>query len=348
MFQIPSDEHERLAALAELDVLDTQPEQLYDDVVRLAATICDTPIAAINFIDAERQWGKALVGLESSEGPRETSFCAQTILQQDAVLVIHDTLEDPVWAENPMVIGYPGVRFYAGTAIVTEDGHALGALCVADNRGPRELDAGALQALRILARQTAAHLKLRKRSAQLIQANEELRHMSVSDGLTGLANRTLLESSLALALRQRRRSGRTLGLLFCDMDGFKQVNDRLGHHAGDALLCAVADRLMGAARGSDLVARFAGDEFVVMCPELNGADDLGVVVRRVSDTVAQPVELAGVRVLPRVSIGSALARDTDGADDLLRRADTAMYAAKRNAKRVDAQEKTSKRVTTSI
>src|SRR5215470_6647582 len=94
---IPPNEQERLATLRELAILDTPPEQIYDDVVQLAATICDTPIAVINYIDQGRQWGKALVGLEDSEAPREVSFCARTIVEEDGLLVVADTRSDPQW-----------------------------------------------------------------------------------------------------------------------------------------------------------------------------------------------------------------------------------------------------------
>jgi two-component system, cell cycle sensor histidine kinase and response regulator CckA len=98
MTDLRIDEAERLATLRELAILDTAPEQIYDDVVALAAQICDMPIAIINFVDAERQWGKAIVGLESSEAPRDASFCARTIEQEQGVLVVPDTTADPLWA----------------------------------------------------------------------------------------------------------------------------------------------------------------------------------------------------------------------------------------------------------
>jgi diguanylate cyclase (GGDEF)-like protein len=328
------DERARLAALDELAILDTPREQIYDDVVHLAATICDTPIAVINFIDADRQWGKALVGMEDSEAPREVSFCARAIVAEDGLLVVPDTRADPEWAENPMVTGEGGLRFYAGASVVTDEGHALGTVCVADDRRPRELDERALQALRILARQTAAHLKLRNLSRRLARANERLRDQSIKDGLTGLANRAFLEESIALALHQSARTGRPLGLLFCDLDGFKQVNDEHGHHAGDELLRIVAERLSEAARASDLVGRFAGDEFVVLCPDLAGAETIDVVAGRLGDAVAQPATVGEeVAAHPHLSIGTAIARETDTVGDLLRRADQSMYRAKRAAKR---------------
>ncbi len=332
MATIPPDERARLATLHDLAILDTPREQIYDDVVRLAATICDTPIAVINFIDTDRQWGKALVGLDNSEHPRATSFCARTILQEDGLMVVRDTRADPQWADTPMVTGKAGLRFYAGASIVTDEGHALGSVCVADDRTPRDLDEKALEALRILARQTAAHLKLRELSMKLARANAQLRDQSIRDLLTGLANRAFLEQSLALALRQSARSGRCLGLLFCDLDGFKTVNDELGHQAGDELLRLVAARMEGVARSSDLVARFGGDEFVVLCPDLADEQALGTISERFAAAVAEPATLGGAGVRPRLSIGTALARASDSTDALLRRADEAMYAAKRAAR----------------
>jgi diguanylate cyclase (GGDEF)-like protein len=323
------DEQARLAALYELEILDSPPEQDFDDIVVLAAAICDTPIAIINFVDADRQWGKALIGLESSEAPRAASFCATTIGKSSGVMVVPDTLNDPDWASNPQVVGDPGLRFYAGATVMTEDGHALGTICVADNERPRQLDERALTALEALARQVAGLLQLRKRSLQLSSAYERLRTVAVRDPMTGLVNRVLLEHSLWLALRQSRRSGRPLGLLFCDLDGFKAVNDRLGHNSGDQLLRVVAERLTSEARSADLIARFGGDEFVVMCPDLRNPEDLGMIAERLAAAVSAPVELAGETIEPRLSIGSALARDADRVDVLLARADEDMYRSKR-------------------
>lgn len=330
---IPPNEQERLATLHELAILDTPPEQIYDDVVKLAATICGTPIAVMNFIDSDRQWGKALVGLEDSEAPREVSFCARTIVQEDGLLMIPDTRADPNWAENPMVTGEPGLRYYAGAAIVTEEGQPIGSVCVAGTEAPRELSEQELEALRVLARQTAAHLKLRKLSKELARANVELRRLSIKDSLTGLANRAFLEEAVALALRKRMRTGNDLGLLFCDLDGFKLVNDQLGHHAGDELLVLVAERLEMAARSSDLVARYAGDEFVVLCPEMReDPSTLATVAERLREAVSEPATIAGKPLRPEVSVGTAVAQDADAPEDLLRRADVAMYEAKRAAK----------------
>ena len=327
-YPVPANESERLALLQELAILDTAPEPLYDDVAKLAAAICGTPIAIINFIDADRQWGKALVGMDDSEAPREASFCARTIVGEDGMLVVPDTLEDPAWQGNQMVVGDPNLRFYAGASIVADD-LALGTVCVAD-REPRELSDDQLEALRILARQTAAHLELRRRSAQLESANDQLHEMALADALTGLPNRTLLFDRLDVALRMRARSASAVGVVFIDLDGFKQVNDTLGHQAGDDLLRAVAIRLREATRDADTVARVGGDEFVIVLPDLAGEPALKPMADRLVQGVERPVRVGTDDVTPRLSVGCTIAGEDDDADSILNRADELMYQAKRS------------------
>lgn len=324
---MPPNEPARLAALHDLEILDTAPEDLYDDVVKLAAAICETPIALINFVDADRQWGKALIGLDSSEAPRDASFCARTIVAQDDVLIVEDTLADPIWAASAQVVGAPHLRFYAAAAIRTEAGHAVGTVCVAD-RSARTISDDQIEALRALARQTSANLRLRRESKRLVEADAELRRLAIEDPLTGLANRTLVFDRLTQALGRRRRSDGQLGVLFCDLDSFKPINERLGHQAGDDLLRIVAGRLAATGRVTDTVARLAGDEFVVVCPDLGEAEDLDRIARRVAEAVAQPAYVGGMDITPSMSIGSALAEVGDDAESLLGRADEAMYVAK--------------------
>jgi diguanylate cyclase (GGDEF)-like protein len=329
-YPIPENEPERLALLQDLAILDTTPEPLYDDVAKLAAAICGTPIAIINFIDADRQWGKALVGMDSSEAPREASFCARTIVSDDGMLVVPDTLDDPAWSENMMVTDDPNLRFYAGASIVADD-LALGTVCVADHE-PRELSEDQLEALRILARQTAAHLELRRRSAQLESANDQLHEIALADSLTGLPNRTLLFDRLDIALRMRARSGYTVGVVFIDLDHFKSVNDTLGHKAGDELLRTVARRLRAATRDADTVARVGGDEFVVVYPELPSEASLETMAGRLTEAVERPAWIGTTEVTPELSLGCVIVGEGDDADSLLNRADELMYEAKRSSR----------------
>jgi two-component system, sensor histidine kinase len=158
---MPPDEAERLAALLAYDVLDSSPEQPFDDLVRLAATLCGTPIAAVSLVDADRQWFKASVGLDVSETPRQISFCAHAMLDADRVMEVPDATRDERFADNPLVTGDFHLRLYAGAPLVSPAGAALGALCVID-RVARPLTPEQRDGLAILAREVVARLELRR------------------------------------------------------------------------------------------------------------------------------------------------------------------------------------------
>ncbi len=155
-----TDETARLAALQRHSILDTLPEQIYDDVTALASMICGTPISTVTFIDADRQWFKSAVGLQSRQGAREHSFCAHTV-NTSVTLIVRDALEDPRFASNPLVTGEPGIRFYAGAPIITPEGHVLGTVCVIDTK-PRTLTPIQIAALESLARHTMQLLETRQ------------------------------------------------------------------------------------------------------------------------------------------------------------------------------------------
>ena len=172
-------ERARLSALRRYDILDTPREQAFDDIAELAAQICGTPIGIINLVDADRQWGKAIVGLDDTEAPREDSFCARTIEWHDEVMIVPDTREDPRFANNPMVLGDPHLRFYAGTQITDREGYNLGSGCVADGV-PRDLTDEQKRALAALGRQAIAQMELRlalKLEREQVDRLEELDRM---------------------------------------------------------------------------------------------------------------------------------------------------------------------------
>jgi GAF domain-containing protein len=156
----PTNEAGRIAALEKYAILDTDPEQSFDDLTLLASFICKTPIALISLVDEDRQWFKSRVGMDAKETSRDIAFCSTAILQSD-VFVVPDALRDDRFRDNPLVVSDPHIRFYAGAPLINEDGYALGTLCVVD-RAPRELAPDQKEALKALSRLVLAQLEFRR------------------------------------------------------------------------------------------------------------------------------------------------------------------------------------------
>lgn len=161
---IPKDEKQRLSDLHDYVVLDTPPEEMFDHITRLAARICQTPIALISLVDSERQWFKSKVGLRISETERGIAFCAHAILHRH-LFEVNDAARDKRFAENPLVTSGPHIRFYAGAPLVTPNDHAIGTLCVID-RVPRRLTSAQTDALQTLGKLVIALLEVRRQLSE--------------------------------------------------------------------------------------------------------------------------------------------------------------------------------------
>lgn len=335
----------RLLELHGLAILDTPAEQAYDDIVSLAAYICDAPIALISLIDEDRQWFKARVGLNEMETPRGQAFCAHAITDPTHLMEVPNALEDPRFVDNPLVTGGPKIRFYAGAPLVTPSGSALGTVCVID-RVPRRLTEAQSNALKALSRQVVQLLALRRANAelemlaraqlvrqheleehekQLQEENHELAKQTLTDALTNLKNRRAFDRILANEYARTLRTRSCLGLLMVDVDHFKAYNDQYGHLAGDEALKAVAVAIKSQARAYDHVARYGGEEFGVVLPDTQIAD-----MRAVAERIRLAVQgLTGLHRPVTVSLGGAMSDANTSPVVLVERADQALYQAKK-------------------
>jgi diguanylate cyclase (GGDEF)-like protein len=345
---LPTNESQRLTALRLYGVLDTPRERAFDDITKLAAYICDVPVALISFVDEDRQWFKSKVGLEFTQTPRSISFCAHAILQPGELMVVRDASVDERFKDNPIVTGEPYARFYAGAPLVTLDGEALGTLCVLD-RVPRELDAMMVESLKALGRQVVAQLELRRalellarhadeqeqrqRELQIYQNRLEdinlvLARQSATDALTGLENRRAFDRTLNEESSRTERLHSPLSLAIIDVDQFKLFNDEFGHLAGDEALQQVALVLQAQARTYDHVARYGGEEFAVILPDTSQESAL-IVAERIRAAV-QGFKWSHKPVT--VSIGVATTTKVADSMTILERADRGLYQAKKQGR----------------
>jgi GAF domain-containing protein len=178
---------DRLRALAEYEVLDSLPEKEFDDIVELASAICGTPISAISLLDLDRQWFKSQIGLDVSETPIEQSFCRYAVNDPDGVMVISDSTKDDRFKNNPLTLGDPNIRFYAGAPLITSDGVPLGALCVIDSK-PRQFNDQEKRMLQVLAKRVMRLLDLRKENLH------QRKHISATEDQLAVTLDRLIEA----------------------------------------------------------------------------------------------------------------------------------------------------------
>ncbi|MFJ5320702.1 sensor domain-containing phosphodiesterase [Pectobacterium parvum] len=438
---ISKDEDKRLAALREYGIKNVLFDPGLSNLISLAANIFSVPIVLVSLVEAERQLFAANVGVPFCETPRDISFCAHTILKKK-IMVVPDALKDARFKNNPLVVGVPYIRFYAGIPLITPSGHAIGTLCIIDLK-PRttftKRDEHNLQDLAslVMDKLEMRRLELARKASQvrfeniantspdtILCVNEkgmitfwniaaehmleytdeeiigrsintivpdafvvQLNHLvtdrdslmkgvtlelnvqakggglvpvelSVSmwedndnisygailrditerrrneerlfllahlDPLTGLANRTLLTSNLETALKNEP----AVCIMMVDLDGFKDVNDSLGHSSGDNILVHVAKKIKAAVRSGDVVARMGGDEFALLFPGLSDKKVAGKIAEQIIHEISQAMMIDDHQINISASIGAVLYPEYGlTVQDLLTSADLALYQAK--------------------
>ncbi len=325
--------------------MDVMPKKAYDDITDLAALICETPSAVVSLLDDGQQSIKSKHGIDADQAVRAVRFCEQTIAQPNDLLVVPDTLNDERFADAALDLGGTPIRFYAGAALTTFKGDAVGALCVID-QVPHHLTESQENALRALSRQVVAQIELTNAVEELKSNTEQLedyqgqledyqrrleltnarlRTLSVTDDLTGLDNRFAFEENLRTEFERATHYGTALSLLLLDADHFKSYNDEFGHPAGDDALRTIAKYIKESMRTTDYVARIGGEEFVIILPGTPG-ESAGALAERCRKTLEsatwpkRPITMS-------IGIASLDGRDID-METLIAEADKALYHCK--------------------
>lgn len=319
---LPSNEAQRLRAVRSYDILDTLPEVDFDTLTRVAAQAFNTPAAVIGLMDADRLWFKSQLGLGVQQLERQIAFCAHAIMQPDELFVVEDLRQDSRFHGNPLVTEAPYLCFYAGAPLIDKQGYALGTIAVVDTK-PRAFSEIQRFLLRDLSTLVISALENRHRVILLS-------HLAMTDHLTGLANRAQFERTLNSEMAHSRRTSEPCTVLYMDLDDFKEINDTLGHAAGDEVLCEAARRMANQVRTEDLLARIGGDEFGVFMRQ-SVEDSPESLANRIVEVVSAPIILStGDKVNIGISVGIATYTDAmDSMSTLLERADQALYEAKK-------------------
>lgn len=313
--EIPADEEERLEALCELGVLDAPAEERFDRFTRIARRLFGVPIALVSLVDAERQWFKSKQGLGAAQTGRDISFCGHAILGPE-VFVVEDATQDDRFFDNPLVVGDPLIRFYAGYPLIGPRGHRMGTLCIIDTNPRTFADEDRVALCDVGA---------------MVENELSALHLATLDELTGISNRRGLDMLSQQALAACRRTATPAVVVLVDLDGFKDINDQHGHQTGDRALIEFADLMVSTFRESDAIARLGGDEF---CALLTGATatEAQIAIRRLRK--AADDRSSGKPYRLRFSAGVAEYAPGSPPDlaALIAQADSAMYGEKRRSK----------------
>lgn len=331
---LPPDEERRLASVHRLQILDTQPEERFDRLARLARRMFKVAYSRITLMDQDRQWFKAVSGQDLREIPRDQSMCGYTLLQ-DSVLVIPNCSQDPRVSDNPSARGLTGINFYAGVPLRSNDGFVVGTLCVLDAvaRQFDEEDIAALEDLGACAESELQLLHISRSEIEMRGEMDQLRRKASIDALTKTWNRGAILEILAKEQERAKKANEPLAVALMDIDHFKSVNDTYGHDVGDQVLQEFTDRIRASLRGGEAFGRFGGEEFLIVIPRCNPSQSAIYGENVLQALRGQPVKTARGELNVTASMGFAIWRGSfEDADSLIKRADKALYQSKRNGR----------------
>ncbi|APP73912.1 sensor domain-containing phosphodiesterase [Xanthomonas vesicatoria ATCC 35937] len=305
-----SDEATRLAVLRGLCLLDSPPDPVFETIAAMAARSLGAEIALVSLVDEHRQWFKARVGLEAAETPRDQAFCAHAI-RSDEVMVVPDAALDPRFSDNPLVLGPPFIRFYAGAPLQLKDGHRIGTLCVIGTSPRDGLDAEALTHLRGL------------RDLAVLRV-ENLRSTTYRDGPTGLPNRSRFGEDLDAWLSQRDTAPATTAVAvdICGSDYFRDMVKALGWDYADGYVTLAQRRLAAYLPAKTMLYRLDPTTFGFLTQA--ESQRLSSLCTKVSKAFAEPLDHQGIPHTAEASIGAVSLQTSYGAADTLRSLTTAV------------------------
>ncbi|MCS4241666.1 diguanylate cyclase (GGDEF)-like protein [Rhizobium sp. BIGb0125] len=325
---VPENETERLMAVRSILPFGIEATPELSALSELGQSVFSTTRAAVHIVDEDWLHIACQAGMPFSDCSRDISICTKVITTQKTLIVpdlsVHSELKD-----LPYVKAGPCLRFYAGVPIELDAGLVVGTFCIVDTQ-PRQLSPNEIESLQRFAVLAAALLRLQRANFTMSLAEQDLKTAAMTDPLTGFFNRKALDHLVTLQLNAALRDDQFFGALYLDMDGFKAINDTLGHSAGDTVLQEAAIRIRETVRAEDVVIRVGGDEFAIFIPRPVGPEKLGELADRLLVAFREPFDADGEHLVhARLSIGGAIAPEA-GRDlgTLLRTVDKALYQAK--------------------
>ena len=326
---VPDNETDRVRELDKSGIVYSPAEDRFDRITRLACRIFNVPIALVSIVDADKQWFKSRQGVTSAETPRDISFCGHAILQE-RTFIIPDALEDPDFADNPMVTNPPFVRFYAGHPLAFGP-YKFGTLCIIDQK-PRQLDYEEIDILESLARWAENELKLNmysKAQGDLIRRLKAAQRREMIDPRIGTWNPDGIRALLERDLLKRSASNLVLGIMLIRLYDWKAIEEDLAREQCDELLSGVAQRIRSNIRPSDIIGRLESGDFIVV---LDGCDkeDCQHFAVRILQALRSSLYRAGkkeIRVAANIGITSARSSQFNKVEDCIALTGNALESA---------------------